>query len=353
MTDKAIAWVRQQKALMPDKPFFMYYAPGATHCPHHVAPEWADRYKGQFDQGWDVLRVETLERQKALGVVPGEAQLTARHAGIPAWEEIPAELKPFLVRQAEVYAGFLEHTDHQIGRLVSALADLGVLDSTVVFYIIGDNGASAEGTLYGTFNELLTPNGFGDLETPEYLLSRVDELGGPKSFNHYAVGWAHAMNTPFQWTKQVASHWGGTRTGLIVHWPAGIAAKGELRGQFHHVIDIAPTLLQVAGLPQPDFVNGTQQQPIDGVSMAYSFEYAGAAERRTTQYFEMMGNRGIYHQGWTAVTKHRTPWVTGVAQLRGSTTTSGSSTTRTPTGARSTTSRPNNPASWRSFNGSG
>jgi len=315
MTDKAIAWVRQQKALMPDKPFFMYYAPGATHCPHHVPAEWADRYRGRFDQGWDVLREETLERQKALRVVPAEAQLTARHAGIPAWEEMPDELKPFLVRQAEVYAGFLEHTDHQIGRLIDVLETLGALENTIVFYILGDNGASAEGTLYGTFNELLTPNGFGDLETPEYLLSRLDELGGPSSFNHYAVGWAHAMNTPLQWTKQVASHWGGTRNGLIVHWPAGIAAKGELRSQFHHVIDIAPTLIQAAGLPQPSFVNGTQQQPIEGVSMADSFHDAGATERRTTQYFEIMGNRGIYHQGWTAVTKHRTPWVMGVAEL--------------------------------------
>lgn len=315
MTDKAIAWVRQQKALMPDKPFFIYYAPGATHAPHHVPAEWADRYTGQFDHGWDVLREQTLERQKALGVVPAEAELSARHAEIPAWEEMPSELKPFLVRQAELYAGFLEHTDHHIGRLVDAFGDLGVLENTLVLYILGDNGASAEGTPNGTFNELLPSNGFGALETPEYLISRLDELGGPTSFNHYAVGWAHAMNTPFQWTKQIASHWGGTRNGLIVHWPAGIAVKGELRSQFHHVIDIAPTILELAGLPEPTFVNGVQQQPIEGVSMAYSFDDGNAAERRTTQYFEMLGNRGIYHEGWTAVTKHRTPWVMGATEL--------------------------------------
>ncbi len=315
MTDKAIAWVRQQQALMPDKPFFMYYAPGATHAPHHVPAEWADRYKGRFDQGWDVLREETLERQKALGVVPADAELSARHAEIPAWEEMPTELRPFLVRQMELYAGFFEHTDHQVGRVVDALAALGALENTLIFYILGDNGASAEGTLNGTYNELLTPNGFGDVETPEYLLSRLDELGGPNSFSHYAVGWAHAMSTPFQWTKQVASHWGGTRNGLIVHWPAGIAAKAELRTQFHHVIDVAPTLLEAAGLPQPTFVNGAQQQPIEGVSMAYSFNDGDADERRPTQYFEMLGNRGIYHEGWTAVTKHRTPWIMGVAEL--------------------------------------
>ncbi len=315
MTDKAIAWVGQQKALMPDKPFFIYYAPGATHAPHHVPGEWADKYKGRFDTGWDVLRQETLERQQELGVVPADAALSMRHAEIPAWEEMPSELKPFLVRQAELYAGFLEHTDHHIGRLVDALAALGVLENTLVFYILGDNGASAEGTLNGTHNELLTPNGFGALETPEYMISRLDELGGPSSFNHYAVGWAHAMSTPFQWTKQVASHWGGTRNGLVVHWLTGIAAKGELRSQFHHVIDVAPTVLEVAGVPHPTLVNGVQQQPIEGVSIAYSFDDSGAAEQRPTQYFEMMGNRGVYHEGWTAVTKHRTPWIMGVAEL--------------------------------------
>ncbi len=315
MTDKAIAWVRQQKALMPDKPFFLYYAPGATHSPHHVPPEWADKYKGRFDQGWDALREEVFERQKALGVIPADAELTARHDEIPAWDEMPEELKPFLIRQAELYAGFLEHTDFQIGRLVDSVDELGALENTLIYYIIGDNGASAEGTVNGTFNELLTPNGFDQLETPEYLLSRMDELGGPSSYNNYSLGWAHAMNTPFQWTKQVASHWGGTRNGLVVHWPAGMAARGEVRTQFHHVIDVAPTILEAAGLPQPTLVNGVQQKPIEGVSMAYSFDGGADEERRPTQYFEMMGNRGIYHEGWTAVTKHRTPWVMGVAEL--------------------------------------
>ena len=315
ITDKAIAWVRQQKALMPDKPFFMYYAPGATHAPHHVPAEWANKYKGQFDQGWDALREETLERQKDLGVVPADCELTPRHAEIPAWDDMPDQLKPVLRRQMEVYAGFLEHTDHHIGRLVDALADLNVLEDTLVVYILGDNGASAEGTLNGTCNELLTVNGFGALETPEYLISRIDELGGPTACNHFAVGWAHAMSTPLQWTKQVASHWGGTRNGLVVHWPNGITANGELRSQFHHVIDIAPTVLELAGLPQPTSVNGVQQQPIEGVSMAYSFDDADASERHTTQYFEILGNRGIYHEGWTAVTKHRTPWIMGMAKL--------------------------------------
>ena len=315
LTDKAINWVRQQKALMPDKPFFMYYAPGATHAPHHVPAEWADRYQGQFDQGWDLLRSQTLERQQALGVVPAEAELTTRHSEIPAWDDMPEELKPVLSRQMEVYAGFLEHTDHHIGRLIDALEALDGLENTLVLYILGDNGASAEGTINGTFNELLPANGFGDFETPEYMRSRMDELGGPTTSNNYAVGWAHALCTPFQWTKQVASHWGGTRNGLIVHWPAGISAKGELRTQFHHVIDIAPTLLEAAGLPQPHFVNGTQQQPIEGVSMTYSFDAPEAPGHHETQYFEILGNRGIYHRGWTAVTKHRTPWVMGMADL--------------------------------------
>ena len=222
---------------------------------------------------------------------------------------MPEALLPVLRRQMEVYAGFLEHADHHVGRLVDALADLGVLEDTLVYYIIGDNGASAEGTLNGTFNEMINFNGAAALETPEFLMARLDDLGGPDSYNHYAVGWAHAMDTPYQWTKQVASHWGGTRNGTVVHWPKGIAAKGELRPQFCHVIDVAPTVLEAAGLPEPVSVNGIQQQPLHGVSMAYAFADAGAAERHETQYFEMFGNRGIYHQGWTAVTKHKTPWI--------------------------------------------
>jgi arylsulfatase A-like enzyme len=309
MTDKAINWIGQQQALMADKPFFVYFAPGATHAPHHVPKEWADKYKGKFDQGWDKLREETFARQKKLGVIPKDCELTPRHKEIPSWEEMPAALKPVLIRQMEVYAGFLEYADHHVGRLLDSLKQLNLLDNTVVYYIIGDNGASAEGTLQGTYNEMINFNGASALETPEFLMARLDKLGGPESYNHYAVGWAHAMNTPYQWTKQVASHWGGTRNGTIVHWPKGIKGKGELRSQFHHVIDVAPTILELAGLPQPLSVNGVQQRPIEGVSMAYSYNDATAAERHETQYFEMFGNRGIYHKGWTAVTRHKTPWL--------------------------------------------
>src|SRR6266480_4156725 len=309
MTDHAIDWISQQKALASDKPFFVYFAPGATHAPHHVPKEWADKYKGKFDQGWDKLREETFARQKKLGVIPAECQLTKRHEEIPAWDAMPDALKPVLRRQMEVYAGFMEYTDHHVGRLLEGLTKLNILDDTLVYYIIGDNGASAEGTLNGAYNEMANFNGLAALETPEFLMERYEKLGGPESYNHYAVGWAHAMNAPYQWTKQVASHWGGTRNGTIVHWPNGIKAKGEIRSQFHHVIDVAPTILEAAGLPEPTSVHGVQQRPIEGVSMLYSFDDAGAAERRETQYFEMFGNRGIYHKGWTAVTKHGTPWV--------------------------------------------
>jgi len=309
MTDKAINWARQQKALMPDKPFFIYFAPGATHAPHHVPKEWADKYKGKFDQGWDKLREETFARQKQLGVIPPEAELTKRHPQIPAWDDVPAELVPVLTREMEVYAGFLEHTDYHIGRLIDALADLEILDDTLVYYIIGDNGASAEGGPRGTFNELANLNNIEVFMTNEFLIANRDGFGTPDSYNHYAVGWAHAMDAPYQWTKQVASHWGGTRNGTIVHWPNGIQAKGEVRSQFSHVIDVAPTVLEVAGLPQPVVVNSVQQKPLEGVSMVYTFDDAGAAERHETQYFEMFVNRGIYHKGWTAVTRHSIPFV--------------------------------------------
>jgi arylsulfatase len=309
LADRAVSWVRQQKALMPDKPFFVYFAPGATHAPHHVPKEWADKYAGQFDDGWDVQRERTLARQKELGVVPADAELTARHAEIPAWDDMPEELKPVLAREMEVYAGFLEHVDHHVGRLIDTIEDLGILDDTIIYYIIGDNGASAEGTLNGAFNEMANFNGMAALETPEFLLSKMDELGTPSSYNHYAVGWAWAMCAPFQWTKQVASHWGGTRNGTIVHWPAGIQESGGLRSQFTHVIDVAPTILEAAGLPEPTVVNGVQQSPMEGTSMRYAFNDAASPERHDLQYFEMFGNRGIYHRGWSAVTKHRTPWV--------------------------------------------
>lgn len=309
LADRACAWVRQQKALMPDRPFFMYFAPGATHAPHHVPLEWADKYAGQFAQGWDALREQTLARQKELGVVPQDAVLTPRHDEIPAWDDMPDELRPVLERQMEVYAGFLEHTDHHVGRVVDAIDDLGVLDNTIIYYIVGDNGASAEGTTQGAFNEMANFNGMAALETPEFMVAKMNEFGTPSSYNHYAVGWAWALNSPFQWTKQVASHWGGTRNGTIVHWPEGIDDPGGLRSQFAHVIDIAPTILEAAGLPEPTNVNGVQQSPMEGTSMLYSFRGQDEPERHDLQYFEMFANRGVYHKGWSAVTKHRTPWV--------------------------------------------
>jgi arylsulfatase len=300
---------------MPDKPFFVYWAPGATHAPHHVPPEWSEEYRGRFDHGWDRQRELTLERQKELGIVPVDAELTARPDEIPAWDDIDDELKPVLARQMEVYAGFLEHTDHHVGRLLDALEELEILDDTLVIVVTGDNGASAEGTPQGCFNELIVLNGAGGLETAEFMASRIDDFGTPKAYNHYAVGWAHAMNSPYQWTKQVASHWGGTRNGTIVQWPAGIRAKGEIRSQFHHVIDVAPTVLEVAGIPHPTFVNGIQQAPIEGVSLVPTFDDAAAPERRETQYFEMFVNRGIYHQGWAAVTRHSIPWTGSAADM--------------------------------------
>jgi arylsulfatase len=309
MTDRAIDWVRQQKALMPDKPFFAYFAPGATHAPHHVPLEWSDKYKGRFDAGWDALREETFARQQELGVIPPEAELTERPEEIPAWDDMADDLKPVLARQMEVYAGFLEHTDHHVGRLVDALAELEVLDDTLIYYIVGDNGASAEGTPQGTFNEAITLNGAAGIETTEFMASRIDQFGTIAANNHYAVGWAHAMDTPYQWTKQVASHWGGTRNGTVVHWPNGFTARGEVRAQFSHVIDVAATVLDVAGLTAPTFVHGVQQMPLHGRSMVPSFNDPASPEHRETQYFEMFVNRGIYHRGWTAVTRHSIPWV--------------------------------------------
>jgi arylsulfatase A-like enzyme len=308
LTDQTIKWIHQQKSLMPDKPFFTYFVPGATHAPHHVPKEWIDKYKGQFDAGWDAVREATLTRQKALGLVPEDTEISARPAEILAWDDVADDLKPVLAHQMEIYAGFMEHTDHHIGRLLDSLEALGVLENTLVYCIIGDNGASAEGTPNGTFNELISLNGASAFETTEFMTERIDEFGTPASYNHYAVGWAHAMNTPYQWTKQVASHLGGTRNGMIMHWPKGITAKGEVRSQFHHVIDVAATVLDAAGIPEPDFVDGIQQEPLHGVSMRYTFEDAAAAEGRETQYFETACNRGIYHKGWTAVTRHSIPW---------------------------------------------
>lgn len=313
LTDKAINWARQQKALLPDKPFFMYFAPGATHAPHQVPAEWIEKYKGKFAHGWDRQREITFLRQKELGVIGPDAVLTPRDQEIPAWDDMDPKLRPVLEREMEVYAAFMEHTDHHVGRLLDSLGP--VLDDTLIYLVIGDNGASAEGTLQGAFNEMANFNGMADIETPEFLMSKIDEFGGESSYGHYAVGWAWAMDAPYQWTKQVASHWGGTRNGTIVHWPKGIKEKGGHRNQFTHVIDVAPTVLEAAGIPAPTFVNGVMQSPLEGTSMLYSFNDADAAERHETQYFEMFCNRGIYHKGWSAVTKHRTPWAMGGAVM--------------------------------------
>jgi arylsulfatase len=307
MTTRAIEWIRYHQAMTPERPFFTYYATGATHAPHHAPKEYIAKYKGKFDQGWDKLREETLERQIKLGVVPKGTKLPPMPEGVKAWATLSADEKKLFARQMEVYAGFGEHTDHEVGRLVSALEGMGELDNTLFFYILGDNGASAEGGLIGTLNEIIHLNGF-DADTVEHQLKHLDDFGGPKAHNHYAVGWAIAGNTPFQWCKQVASHFGGTCDPLIVHWPNGIKAKGELRSQFHHVIDVAPTVLEACRLPQPTSVNGVKQRPIEGVSMLYTFNDAKAKDRHTTQYFEMFGNRAIYHDGWTACARHSIPW---------------------------------------------
>jgi arylsulfatase A-like enzyme len=308
MVDKAISWIRGLHTMTPDKPFFLYCSFGATHAPHHVGQEWIDKYKGQFDKGWDAVREETLANMKAKGVVPQDAELTGRPEGVEAWEDLNDTQKMVYARLMETYAGFAEHTDAQVMRLIETLEEVGVYDDTLFIYIAGDNGASAEGGLDGTFNELMALNGIP--QTLEDVVPRLDEVGGPTAFNHYPVGWAHAMNTPYQYTKQVASHWGGTRNATAISWPKGIKAKGEIRQQFHHVIDIVPTILEAAGLPEPYMVNGVAQKPIEGVSMNYTFDDPEAEDRHTTQYFEMFGNRGIYQDGWTAVTRHSLPWIT-------------------------------------------
>lgn len=307
MTNQAVAWMRFQQALTPDKPFFVYFATGATHAPHHAPKEWIAKFKGRFDGGWDRLREQTLARQIKLGVVPRGTRLTPRPREIPAWDSLSADEKRLFARQMETFAGFAAHTDHEIGRLVEAVRELGEIDNTLIVYIAGDNGASAEGGPSGSYNELLALNGI--VSDVASQLPHLDEWGSPSTFPHYAVGWAHAGNTPFQWTKQVASHFGGTRNAVVMHWPDRIKKKGGLRSQFHHVIDIAPTILEAANLPEPASVNGTAQRPMDGVSMLYTFDDPKAADRRTTQYFEMFGNRAIYHEGWVAATRHSIPWL--------------------------------------------
>jgi len=309
MADKAIDWIRMQHAVAPQKPFFAYYATGTAHAPHHAPKEWIARFKGQFDQGWDKVREETLARQKALGVVPQNTELAPRPKEIPAWDSLSPDQKKVYARMMEVYAGALAHADQQIGRVIGALADMGELDNTVIFYIMGDNGASAEGSLQGTANEIGV-NANGVEESTKYLASVMDDLGSEKTYNHYPVGWALAMDTPFQWTKQVASHFGGTRNGLVIYYPPRIKDKGGLRSQFAHVTDIVPTILELTGVTFPSVLDGVRQKPLEGTSLVYTFDNARAATRHGTQYFEMMGNRGIYHDGWMAsTTPLRLPWV--------------------------------------------
>ena len=306
MTNQAINWMRYEKSLTPDKPFFIYFAPGATHAPHHVPKEWIVKYKGKFDQGWDKLREETLARQKRLGVIPADTKLAAKPEAIKDWDKLTADEKKLFTRQMEVFAGFGEYTDTEIGRLVKAIEDMGQLDNTLIFYIVGDNGASAEGGMDGMFNEMTYFNGVN--ETVQDVLKHYDELGGPKTYGHYAAGWAVAGDTPFKWTKQVASNYGGTRNGMVIHWPKGVKVKGEVRSQWHHVIDIAPTILEAAGLPEPKAVNGITQTPIEGTSMVYTLNDAKAKDRHLTQYFEIFANRAIYNDGWYAGTVHKAPW---------------------------------------------
>jgi arylsulfatase A-like enzyme len=306
MTGQAIKWVKAEKSLTPDRPFFIYFAPGATHAPHQVPKEWIEKYKGKFDQGWDRVREETLARQKALGVVPADAPLAPKPAFIKDWDKLSPDEKKLFARQMEVFAGFGEYADTEIGRLIAAIGDLGQLDNTLVIYIVGDNGASAEGGANGLFNENSYFNG---VEEPlQDTLKHLNDLGGPLAYNHYAAGWAVAGDTPFTWTKQVASSYGGTRNPLVLYWPKRIKGHGEVRSQWQHVIDVAPTILEAANLPEPKIVNGTPQEPIQGVSMLYAVDDPKVSDRHLTQYFEIAGNRAIYNDGWLAGTVHREPW---------------------------------------------
>ncbi|KRQ09023.1 arylsulfatase A-like enzyme [Bradyrhizobium sp. USDA 4518] len=307
LADEVISHINKQKSVTPDRPFFIYYAPGATHAPHHVPKEWIDKFKGQFDQGWDRYREETYQRQLRLGVIPADTKLTPRPAEIPAWDSLSADQKRIASRLMETFAAYTAQTDFHVGRVLDALEAVGQTDNTLIFWEIGDNGSSMEGTLNGTFNEMVGVN--GQQEDPSYILAHLDEIGGPKSYNHFPVGWAWAMDTPFQWGKQVASHFGGTRNPLVISWPNRIKDKGGIRTQFHHAIDIVPTILEAAQIEQPSLVNGVAQKPIEGVSMVYTFDNPKAEEQRRVQYFEMFGNRAIYSDGWVACVRHgRLPW---------------------------------------------
>ncbi len=306
MTDQAVAWIRYQKALTPDRPFFVYFAPGATHAPHHVPQEWSEKWKGKFDAGWDVLRKEILARQIERGIVPEGTKLAPKPEAIPDWDTLSEDEKTLYKRQFEVFAGYVDMTDYEIGRVVEAVEATGQLDNTLIFLVYGDNGTSAEGGRNGMFSEMTYFNGVQ--EQVSDMLTKLDKWGGPETYPHMAAGWAVAMDTPYQWTKQVASDPGGTKVGMVVHWPDGFEARDEQRDQFTHVIDVAPTILEAAGIPEPREVNGVPQYPMDGISMLYTFDDPTAGERHTTQYFEMFGNRAIYHEGWWARTIHKAPW---------------------------------------------
>jgi arylsulfatase len=310
IANDCIDWMRRQKSIAPTRPLFVYFSTGACHAPHQPPLDWRGKNRGRFDIGYDKYREGTWKRQLEMGVIPPGTKLTPRPAEIPAWDSHTEEQKRFMARQAENYADFLEHTDHEVGRVVDTLEEMGELENTLIFYIIGDNGSSAEGTLTGCVNEMMSLNGFQP--TFEQMLNRIDEIGLPGTSPHYAVGWALAGDTPFQWTKQIASHFGGTRNGTIISWPRHITDTGKVRQQFHHVIDVLPTVLEVAGIAEPASVNGVAQKPIEGVSMAYTFaaRNADATSRRYTQYFEMFGNRALYHDGWIACCRHgRLPWI--------------------------------------------
>lgn len=316
MADEAIDYMKTLNASAPDKPFLVYYVPGATHAPHQPKPEWIEKFKGKFDMGWNAMREQIFANQKRLGVIPANTQLTAWPDDLPKWETLDAESKKLFARQAEVFAAFVAYTDNEIGRVIQAVDDLGKLDNTLIIYITGDNGTSAEGTTLGT------PNAMAALQSIPIPVAEqmkaYDVWGSDKTYPHMSVAWSWAFDTPFKWTKQVASHFGGTRQGMVMAWPNRIKDAGGLRTHFHHVIDIVPTILEATGIPEPVMVNGIAQRPIEGVSMAYTWDKtnANAPSKRETQYFEMWGNRAIYHDGWVAATTPpAAPWLMGTTKM--------------------------------------